>query len=71
MGATNELRIERARRAVNAWTEGQDFFTEETEEVVTDIVTDLLHLAAERGVDQDTVLRVAQMHFEEESEKDE
>lgn len=53
----------RAENALEAYEAGLDL-----EEAMTDLVTDLRHLAAQHGVDWIKVTDLAEMHYEDESD---
>lgn len=40
--------------------------TDELESLIGDLIADLLHLAKRKRIDTDRVIRMGQMHFEEE-----
>ena len=55
---------ERARRASDMV---QSFgWREEVETDIIDLITNLLHLAHQEGLDPQAILRMAEIHFEEE-----
>ena len=59
---TNETRAEEARAAVSS----MQLPHEETEANIIDLITNLLHLAHQEGLDPQAILRMAETHFEEE-----
>lgn len=64
-GIDNELRADRARRALNAYLETKgESDTDEAD--ITDLIADLLHLAAAEEIDTEPILRVAEINFESE-----
>jgi hypothetical protein len=67
--STNERRVERAARALARYlpvTRVPD--NEEVGEALTDILTNLRHLAAAQGLDIETRWRVSGRHFKVEQE---
>lgn len=66
--AENELRAGRALIAVKAYVKDcvYEWISEDHESVYIDLITDLMHLAKDRGVDVESVLRCAKSNFAEE-----
>lgn len=74
MERTNEMRSADADAAVHHYRTrraGQEeAYTDEPDDsMIPDLLTDLMHLANERGLDFAAMLAVAQESFEEESER--
>lgn len=63
---SNEHRIEMARRAVLAHDTELDGFEDLYDEPVIDLLTDLMHLCEDEGIDWESAFRMAEMHYEEE-----
>jgi len=57
---TNEERAARGEEPLALMHQGP------TEENIIDLVTNLLHLAHQEGLDPQAILRMAEIHFEEE-----
>lgn len=57
-------RAERAQYALDAYAENKG---EDPADCFTDLLADLLHLAAREGRDVEAELRMARMHYEAES----
>ena len=65
----NRDRAERARNALHAYIEARGEAFENSSSEITDLIADLLHLAADldEGVDPiDSTIRLARMHFDAE-----
>jgi hypothetical protein len=62
----NNDRASRAENALKAFADGADYDTD-PESVLTDLITDLLHLADQKGLRFDDCLQLAKGHFKEES----
>jgi hypothetical protein len=63
---TNEERAEAARQALAAVPKYDPYDTDS----ITDLVTDLLHLARQEGIEPDYVTTTAQMNFDAEVEEE-
>lgn len=60
---SNQDYVDRANLAIDHYDSGL-----ELEEAVTDLVTDLRHLAAAEGLDWTKITDLAELHFEEEND---
>lgn len=67
---TNEERAERAYRAVHAHYTGYPLGSEDIETGITDLATDLLHLADQYGMDQEQLQARAMRHYRSEQFSD-
>jgi hypothetical protein len=65
---TNKQRAAYAETAIKAFLE---VCKTDREDAITDLVTDLMHLARRDGADPYTIVRTAQMHFEAEENGEE
>jgi len=63
---TNEERTASARQALEAVPKYEPFDTDS----IVDLVTDLLHLARQEGIEPDYVIHMAQIHFDAEVEEE-
>jgi hypothetical protein len=63
---TNEERTAAARQALEAVPKYEPFDTDS----IVDLVTDLLHLARQEGIEPDYVIHMAQIHFDAEVEEE-
>ncbi len=63
---TNEERTAAARQALEAVPKYEPFDTDS----IVDLVTDLLHLAQQEGIEPDYVIHMAQIHFDAEVEEE-
>ncbi|MDA8140775.1 MAG: hypothetical protein M0036_19175 [Desulfobacteraceae bacterium] len=65
---TNQERIERAMTAMSSANYGEN---DSLDAGMCDLIADLLHFCAQEGLDFDSILNTARMHFEAESEEEE
>ena len=64
----NTKRSERAFRALLTYEDDAFANTESTEEALTDLITDMMHLAEEYCIDMQAVINMAKTHYETETE---
>jgi|AntRauTorckE6833_2_1112554.scaffolds.fasta_scaffold85970_2 hypothetical protein len=62
---TNDERIDRAYRVLDVAAQRYDNHDKET--LIIDLMTDLLHVAENQGMDPDTLLTTIQTHYNEEA----
>ena len=65
---TNEQRAERAWKAATRYQQAAngDSDGDIADETITDLLTDLMHFCDEQGIDFESCLRMANMHYEAE-----
>jgi hypothetical protein len=67
---TNEERAASAMAALESQEKYHDTWPEGLSESIVDLVSDLLHLAHQNGIEPDYIIRMAQTHFDAEVEEE-
>jgi hypothetical protein len=68
---TNSQRAADADLACEVFAEAAGLDEEDMPSVITDLITNLLHLANQEGACAESILRVAKMHYQAEIEEEE
>ena len=67
MEITNAERAKRAATTLDAYKRAYAARDYDTQEAITDLIADLLHLARSKNIEPERVLAMAQYHFETET----